>query len=61
MPFDIKAGKVVKVRHAALPKLTGGYQKIIPVTVQGTPGATADRSGHRQLHHRSDAAARTGI
>jgi S-formylglutathione hydrolase FrmB len=41
LPFDLKAGKVIKVHHAALPKLTGGYQKIIPVTVHATPGATA--------------------
>jgi S-formylglutathione hydrolase FrmB len=31
IPFQVRAGKVVELRHAAKPHVVGGYEKVVPV------------------------------
>jgi hypothetical protein len=41
IPFDIRHGELIELKHAPKPKVTGAYQKVRPVTLTVTPPASA--------------------
>lgn len=44
IPFDIRGGKLVELGHASKPHVTGGYQKLSPISLSITPPASATSS-----------------